>query len=348
MSFSSRSHDRQPSLSREPRRAHGSHRRRTNFRPRAEALDERCLLSTLTVTNTNDSGAGSLRAEIAAARNGDTIVFASSLNRQTINLTSGELVINKSLTVQGPGAGQLAISGGGLSRVLEVDYAKKENVTVSGLTLENGYAGAGGAILNSGTLTINGCTLTGNDNKAGQGQIGGAISNLGTLTINGCTIAGSTANQGGGIYNGGSMTISGSTLSGNSATDMGAGGAIFNGGSTTISNSTLSGNSALMGGDFDEYGYGGAIYNYMGSLTVSNSTLSDNSAPYGYGSAIYMGPLSGNVTVTGCTLTDSAGGYGYFIWVDGGSLTVKNSYFHNPDGLYVNWRYTDGGGNTFA
>jgi hypothetical protein len=103
-----------------------------------------------------------------------------------------------------------------------------------------------------------------------------------------------------------------------------------------------------MGGDFGEYGYGGAIYNYQGSLTVSNSTLSDNSAPYGYGSAIYMSPRSVNVTVTGCTLTDSAGGYGYFIWVHGGSLTVKNSYFHNPDGLYINGPYTDGGGNTFA
>jgi hypothetical protein len=105
-----------------------------------------------------------------------------------------------------------------------------------------------------------------------------------------------------------------------------------------------------MGGDFGEYGEGGAIYEYYGSLTLSNSTLSDNSAPspYGNGSAIYMYGSSSYVTVTGCTLTDSASGYGYFIWVAGGSLTVKNSYFHNPDGLYINGPYTDGGGNTFA
>src|SRR5262249_15316858 len=132
-------------------RGRGPSRRRAAAHPRLELLEERMVLSTLTITNNHDSGAGSLRTEIAAARSGVTIAFASSLNGQTINLTSGELVINKSLTVQGPGAGQLAISGGGLSRVLEVDYVKKENVTVSGLTLEYGAAGTGGAILNYGT-----------------------------------------------------------------------------------------------------------------------------------------------------------------------------------------------------
>ncbi|HBI44525.1 MAG TPA: hypothetical protein DDY78_16990, partial [Planctomycetales bacterium] len=54
-------------------------RKRPTFRPRLEALEERYLLSTLMVLNTNDSGAGSLRADIAAAHNGDTIVFAPSL-----------------------------------------------------------------------------------------------------------------------------------------------------------------------------------------------------------------------------------------------------------------------------
>jgi hypothetical protein len=331
----------------ERRRGHGPSRQRATARPRLELLEDRRLPSTLTVANNLDSGSGSLRAEIAAARSGDTIVFASSLNGQTINLTSGELVINKSLTVQGPGAGKLAISGGGLSRVLEVDYAKKENVTVSGLTISHGNGGAGGAILNYGNVTVSNCTLT--DNGSYQVAFGGAIDNAsGTLTVTSSTLSSNSAQAGGAIYNEGNLTVSNSTLSGNSALDMGRGGAIFNGGSTTISNSTLSGNSALMGGDFGEYGYGGAIYNYRGSLTVSNSTLSDNSAPHGYGSAIYMSPLSGNVTVTGCTLTDSAGGYGRFIWVDGGSLTVKNSYFHNPDGLYISGPYTDGGGNTFA
>jgi hypothetical protein len=56
------------------------------------------------VLNNLDSGAGSLRAEIAAARSKDTIVFAPSLKGQTITLTSGELLIDKDLTIAGPEA----------------------------------------------------------------------------------------------------------------------------------------------------------------------------------------------------------------------------------------------------
>src|SRR5262249_35750736 len=79
--------------------------RPARFRPRLEALEGRDVPSTLTVMNNLDSGAGSLRAEIAAANPGDTIVFAPGLDGQTIQLTSGELAITKSLTIQGPGAG---------------------------------------------------------------------------------------------------------------------------------------------------------------------------------------------------------------------------------------------------
>ena len=82
------------------------------FRPALEMLERRDVPSTLTVTNNLDSAAGSLRAEVAAANPGDTINFAPSLNGQTITLSSGELLLNKSLTIDGPGAGQLAISGG--------------------------------------------------------------------------------------------------------------------------------------------------------------------------------------------------------------------------------------------
>jgi hypothetical protein len=71
------------------------------------------LLSTLTVTNNDDSGPGSLRAAIAAASSGETINFAPSLDGQTITLTSGELDIARSLDIEGPGAGRLTVSGGG-------------------------------------------------------------------------------------------------------------------------------------------------------------------------------------------------------------------------------------------
>src|SRR6266852_4116490 len=106
------------------------------FRPCIESLEDRWVPSTLTVRNNLDSGAGSLRAEIAVAHNNDTIVFAPSLDGQTITLTSGELLIQHNLTIAGPGAGQLTVSGNHASRVFEV-AATTRNVTLSGLTISN-------------------------------------------------------------------------------------------------------------------------------------------------------------------------------------------------------------------
>src|ERR1700730_6668339 len=58
--------------------------------------------ATLTVFSGNDSGAGTLRQAIFDASSGDTINFALPQNVKTISLTSGELLINKNLTVNGP------------------------------------------------------------------------------------------------------------------------------------------------------------------------------------------------------------------------------------------------------
>src|SRR5438093_11227860 len=66
--------------------------------------------TTITVTTTADSGPGSLRQALADAQGGDTIEFDSSLNGQTITLTSGELVVADSITISGPGPSLLAVS----------------------------------------------------------------------------------------------------------------------------------------------------------------------------------------------------------------------------------------------
>jgi len=226
------------------------------FRPRLEALEDRCVPSTLTVTNNLDSGIyppspGSLRYEIAVAQSGDTIVFSQSLKGQTITLNGSELYINKSLDIEGLGAKYLAISGRGsptapYSRVFEVApvdlLGHRVQVTLSGMTIENGtgtpndlgvvwgdqYYGHGGGILNFGTLTLSNCTVSGNSARFTGGGIANELG--GTMTISGCTVSHNSVvlggpypnGAGGGIYNDGTMTLSGSTVTQNT------GGGIFN------------------------------------------------------------------------------------------------------------------------
>jgi len=65
---------------------------------------------TITVTNTNDSGPGSLRQALVDANNGDMINFDAALKGQTVTLTTAELVINKNIAISGLGANLLAVS----------------------------------------------------------------------------------------------------------------------------------------------------------------------------------------------------------------------------------------------
>jgi len=222
------------------------------FRPQLETLEGRDMPSTLTVTNNLDNGhKGSLRYEIAHAAKNDTIVFAPSLDGQTITLTSGQLNITAGLTIQGPGAGQLTISGGHNSRVFEVNASAP--VVLSGLTISNGtafpnnvaipYWGDGGGILNLSTLTLSGCIVSGNSASAPAPSYGGGIYNAGTLTLSGCTVSANYAIAdiapafGGGIYNAGTLTVTNSTLSGNDTNGMGGG--IYNAGTLTVGFSTF-------------------------------------------------------------------------------------------------------------
>src|SRR6266478_920823 len=128
----------------------------------------------ITVTNNNDNGPGSLRQAISDSLPGDTIDFDSSLNGQTILLTTGELLIDKSLTIAGPGANLLAVDGTHASRVVNIGPGFE--VTISGLTIVNGFSpDVGGGILNFDALTM----VLGNTilNAGTQGE---NIVNLGT------------------------------------------------------------------------------------------------------------------------------------------------------------------------
>lgn len=301
------------------------------FLPAFEALENRRLFSTLMVVNILDSGAGSLRADIAAAHGGDTIAFAPNLAGQTITLTKVELLINKNLTIAGPGAGGLTVSGNHASRVFEV--AKGMQMGITGLTISNGLANGanGGGILNSGTLTVSGTVLSGNSTmlqwKGNNplGGSGGGIYNSGALTLSNSSLLHS---NGSAIYNtsAGTVNVRGSTLSANSTGGGGAG--IFNyGGTVVVTASVLSDNSGWQGAGIDS----------DGTLTVISSTLSGNFSSGGGGGGIAnMG--TGIATVTGSTVTGNScsnNGGGIF---DQGTLMLSDST------LSGNSAGNDGGG----
>jgi len=225
---------------------------------------------------------------ISRTTSGDSIVIAAG--------TYGEnLSVNSNLSLNGAGARATIIDGGshnadgGGGRVLVI--SNTAHVAVSNLTIQNGIANSGGGVLNSGTLTINNCSVLGN--SAGNESVagGGGILNYGTLTINNSTLSGNTVSArnayGGAIYNSGSLTINTSTLNGNSATGiLGTwGGGVGNYGKASINSSTFSGNSSTTGGN---------IYNGGTAATIQNSILANSTT---------AGNCSGTMTSKGYNLS---------------------------------------------
>src|ERR1700730_4043008 len=237
--------------------------------------------ATLIVTTTADSGPGSLRQARADAMNGNTIQFDPALNGQTINLTSGELVITKNITISGPGANLLTIKRDDQAPGFRIFNVPGPTVVIEGLTITNGYEIAGGGILNQGTLTITDSVVTGN--RSGNptpapsvtptpAGFGGGVANFGpALTIRRCIISNNTATgmfgDGGGIN--GAVTIAESIINNNHADGDGGGISSFpnNQGTITITNSTIDGNTAASDG--------GGIH-IFGGLSVQDSAIRNN------------------------------------------------------------------------
>ena len=134
------------------------------------------------MTNTADSGGGSLRYEIGQANSAggaNTIAFGSVFNRpQTIMLTGTQLELSNTIepeTIAGPAAG-VTVSGGGLSGVFQVD--PDVTASISGLTITGGSVGG---IFNEGMLTIEDSTIQDNSTTGYGG--GGLFNENGTVTI---------------------------------------------------------------------------------------------------------------------------------------------------------------------
>src|SRR5262249_53738996 len=115
--------------------------RRPAVTPRLVALEDRTVPSTFTVESLADGGPGSLRQAGLGAHahpGADLIRFAPAASGGTIALTAGELGLTGDLTIDGPGAERLTVSGNHASRVFEVPGGV--TVTIDGLTISNGLA----------------------------------------------------------------------------------------------------------------------------------------------------------------------------------------------------------------
>jgi hypothetical protein len=305
------------------------------------------LATTNIVQNLNDGFvAGTLRYVIANSAPGDTVVFKGGLSG-TISLTSGQLLIDKNLIVQGPGAKVITVSGNHNSRVFNLTNA---NINISGLTIVNGqvtgaYQGSGNSgetVIGGGLLrldsvpgysvAISDCIFLGNS------IVGGIGGGLGPLS----GAPGGDA-EGGGVFNNSSLTLSNCCFAGNTVVggrggiDYGAGGkgglaagaGAYNTGTIVMINCTFATNTATGGacgdtpggpGAFTFPGSGGngegsAIYN-TGEIMVSSCTIARNMA---------VGGAGGSDGVSGGINGANGKAYGAGIQAVAGTATIRNT-----------------------
>jgi hypothetical protein len=326
--------------------------------------------ATLSVTNLNDSGPGSLRQAIADALPGDTITFSVY---GTITLTSGALTIGKSLDIEGPGANMLKISGNHASRVFVV--LPNTTVTLARVTISDGLAdlnspsipSIGGGILNSPgginpatTLILSEVVVS--DSRAlghasrspltpglpGAG-FGGGVANFGTLAVDASSFIDNLARGGdGSTPRPGDRPIAG----------LGGGGGIANFGSLTVTGSRFSFNQGIGGSNcasqfLSGHGIAGAISSgsAVATLIVSDSVFDHNRAIGGNGNIspvpATIGPdkasggaidvTGGTATIDGCTFKHnwSIGGSGAS-GADGGIGSAGAVMATNFNGLNTN------------
>lgn len=256
------------------------------------ALADAAAAATLTVTSTSDAGAGTLRAALAAADDGDRIEFALP-NPSSIELAS-ELLVDRAVTLAGPGWKALELSGGGVTRVLRVSAA---GVEIEGLAIRDGSAppsgerayGGGLLVEQSGDATLRETVVE--DNVAGD--LGGRVVGGGGIWVGG--VAGG---------NGGSLHVVRSAIVGNLARGVGSGGlaASVSGGGlaastaaasvVTIEDSTVAANVIDSTSDGMAFGNGGGLAaTGFAAGRLVRSTVTANA-----------------VTVSGVTLSSAVGG----------------------------------------
>lgn len=277
-------------------------------------------------------GTCSLRDAISLSADGDRIEFAVT---GTITLTSA-ITSDKSLTIAGPGADKLTLSGNNTTRVFFFTGDSTKTVSLSGMTIANGYYSAvtTNNIHTAAHLILDHMVFRDNTGTSH----GNAVTTQGNLTITDSVFDSNTGTSYGGAVSSvfGDVTISGSTFRSNGSSEQ-DGGALSIEGVTgaitlTIQQCTFTGNSA--------YRLGGAIYldKYVNAeITASqfraNTTVQSSGYPSADGGAIYT---EGQLTINQSAFFNnySAGAGGAIATLS--ELTVLNSTFYENRGKTAN------------
>ncbi len=262
-------------------------------------------MSILTVTTTADSGQGSLRSAIATAASGDTIQFSNNLAGKTITLKTGQLVLDKNLTIDGGSAPGLTVSGNQASRVFYLD--KKRTATIKNLTIADGKTeGAGGGIdtRHESTITLDNVKVHNNTSELGGGM---RVGHLAKATILNSSFEG----------NDGTLTDKHKGFSSGAIVHNESRGQIF------VKNTSFENNKGFVGG---------AIYSFSSvSLVVEESVFRDNTATISEGGAIFTDGVSSKGYSPG--------------FEDDGKIIIRDSRFEGNQSkaaggaLYL-WGYT--------
>ena len=316
-------------------------------------LSPAALATTFPVSNTNDSGSGSLRDALDQANanpGADIVTFASNVTG-SIGLTSGPLFISDSVDVQGPGAAILTVDGSGIvaapvqqgqppapisANVFAI--APPGAKTVASIRSGQTSTGAAPPSIN---VTLSGLTITGGHANYG----GGILANQSNLAVNDCVVSNNTAYAaGGGIMAVGkysTLDVADSVITGNDVNKYGTSGPPGVGGgvmasthAATISRSTLSNNTAPAGAGMAAIQAPAYQYGPVGDVTITDSTISGNHAvssgsqsTYAVGGGLIK--IAGNLAIVNSTISDNISDAVAGAIADGakydGSTSIRNS-----------------------
>jgi beta-glucanase (GH16 family) len=277
----------------------------------------------ITVTNLDDSGPGSLRQALVDIGNGGVISFDPSLAGQTIPLGS-QIVINRDVVIDASAAPGVVVSGGGASRVFQIDAGA--SVSMNDLVISDGAGQPqGGGVLNFGTLSLDRVVVSNNvESSAGPASFnlgGGGIYNGdgATLNLTDSTVSNNStvAQPGGGIYGffNSTINITRSTVSNNVGGDVAGG--LRSLGNANVINSTFTGNTSTAW-------HGGAMFLTDGNITVSNSTIFGNNSPANTAGGLMVATFGApvNVTIADNVIADNGT---YNCQIEGGGTAVLAS-----------------------